>query len=101
MRDNWTYENLVNAIKKHSVTAADPMQLARDFFTMITKSDKIDKVNENIEKFFEEIDYDSRGVECARVDALGDRRAVAEDAYKNEDFKRTFKGLFKSLTMQA
>ena len=92
VRDEWTYENLENAIKKNSVTAADPMKLARDFLTMI-KSDKIDKVNENIEKFFEEMDYASRGVQCERIDALGNRRAEAEDAYKNEDFKKIFKGL--------
>ena len=62
-KQKWAYDELVNAIKKHSVANLNPMQLARDFPIRI-KSDTIDTANANIQTFFEEIDFFTRSTQC-------------------------------------
>ena len=88
--DKWTYEGLVALIEKHAVTTIDSVKLARDMSELI-KDITIDKVNENIEKFLEDLEHSSKGVESNKID--DERRKEAEEMYISDRFKIQFKSI--------
>ena len=67
--------------------------------SQLIKGNTIDKVNENIEKFLEDLEHSSKGVESNKIDE--ERRKEAEEMYISDQFKIPFKGVLLRHSLSA